>query len=88
VVRVGRSPAIPIYSRARPRRGGKCTTLTTQPTPIPLVPNPDELLAVLAPYSKPRVRLRIRLPDRKLGADTAAKSVAQDAGGDPRGRRR
>jgi hypothetical protein len=47
---------------------------------VSLVLNPDELAAVPVEDGKPRVKLRIRLPDRKLSADI----VAQGAGGSPR----
>lgn len=50
-------------------------TLTAQRLKITVALNADELLAVPPPDGKPRVRLRIRLPDRKLTADIAAKSL-------------
>lgn len=50
-------------------------TLTANRLKVTLVLDADELLAVHAPDGQPRVRLRIRLPDRKLSADIAAKSL-------------
>ena len=50
-------------------------TLTAQRLKVTLVLDADELRAVPAPDGKPRVILRIRLPDRKLSADIAAKSL-------------
>ena len=49
---------------------------------------PAELLAVPAPEGKPRLTLRVRLPDRTVTADIAAKSLRRaqtairEAGGD------
>ena len=36
---------------------------------------PAELLAITAPNGKPRITLRIRLPDRTITAEIAAKSL-------------
>jgi hypothetical protein len=63
-------------------------TLTAKRLKITLVLNADELASVPVEEGRPRVRLRIRLPDRKLTADIAAKSLRkaqtaiQEAGGD------
>ncbi len=50
-------------------------TLPSHSGPIAPPSRPGELLAVPAPDGQPRVRLRIRLPDRKLSVDIAAKSL-------------
>jgi hypothetical protein len=50
-------------------------TLTAARLKVSLTLNPDELAAVPVEDGKPRVRLRIRLPDRKLSADIATKSL-------------
>jgi hypothetical protein len=50
-------------------------TLTAKRLKVTVVLNADQLLAVPAPDGQPRVRLRIRLPDRKLSTDIAAKSL-------------
>jgi hypothetical protein len=51
-------------------------SLTAQRLKVSLVLNPDELLTSPLPTA-PRVTLRIRLPDRKLTADIAAKSLCK-----------
>jgi hypothetical protein len=64
------------------------STLTAKRLKVTLVLNPDELAAVPVKDGKPRARLRIRLPDRKLTADIATKSLRKaqaairEAGGD------
>ena len=90
-------PTISLPSRpgpiAPPPRPGEVAlpprpTLTAQRLKVTLVLNADELRAVPAPDGKPRVTLRIPLPDRKLSADIAAKSLRKaqaairDAGAD------
>jgi hypothetical protein len=50
-------------------------TLTAQPLKVTLVLEADELAAIPVEDGRPRVRLRIRLPDRKLSVDIAAKSL-------------
>jgi hypothetical protein len=51
------------------------SALTAAKLKITTVLKADELLAVPVPEGKPRVILRIKLPDRVLSADVAAKSV-------------
>ena len=63
-----------------PPRPGELTmptrpTLTAKRLKVTLVLNADELAAVPVKDGKPRIRLRICLPDRKLTADIAAKSL-------------
>jgi hypothetical protein len=50
-------------------------TLTVRRLKVTLVLNAAELLAIAAPNGKPRVTLRIRLPDRALTAEIATKSL-------------
>jgi hypothetical protein len=50
-------------------------TLTSQRLKVTTTLDVAELLAVAAPEGKPRTTLRIRLPDRTLTADIAAKSL-------------
>jgi hypothetical protein len=63
-------------------------TLTAQRLKITLVLNATELNAIAAPEGKPRITLRICLPERTLTADIAAKSLRKaqtairDAGAD------
>ena len=56
-------------------------TLTASRLKVTTVLNATELLAVPAPEGKPRITLRIRLPDRTITAEIAAKSLrkAQNA---------
>jgi hypothetical protein len=49
--------------------------LTSNKLKCTLVLKSEELLSVPAPDGKPRVVLRIKLPDRMLSADIAAKSL-------------
>jgi hypothetical protein len=63
-----------------PPRPGELTmptrpTHTAQQTKVSLTLNPVELAAILVEDGKRGVRLRIRLPDRKLITDIAAKSL-------------
>jgi hypothetical protein len=51
------------------------TTVTAGKLKVTCVIQGDELLAVPVPDGKPRVMLRVKLPDRVLSADVAAKSV-------------
>jgi hypothetical protein len=50
-------------------------TLTATRLKVTTTLNGEELLAVPAPEGKPRITLRIRLPDRTLTAEIAAKSL-------------
>jgi hypothetical protein len=50
-------------------------TLTAGRLKVTLVLNATELLGITAPEGKPGVVLRIRLPERTLTADIAAKSL-------------
>jgi len=50
-------------------------TLTASRLKVTTVLNATELLAVPAPEGKPRITLRIRLPDRTITAEIAAKSL-------------
>ena len=54
-----------------PRRG----TLTASRLKVITTLNAAELAAIPAPEGKPRITLRIRLPDRTITADVAAKSL-------------
>jgi hypothetical protein len=51
------------------------TTVSAHKLKITTVLKGEELLAVPVPDGKPRVVLRVKLPDRVLSADVAAKSV-------------
>ena len=51
------------------------SAITATKLKITTVLKGEELLAVPAPEGKPRVTLRIKLPDRVLNVDVAAKSV-------------
>ena len=53
------------------------TTLTAKRRKVTLVLDANELLAVPAADGKTRATLRIGLPDRKLTADIAAKSLGK-----------
>jgi hypothetical protein len=64
-------PADPAAFAARPR------TLTASRLRVPTTLDPAELPAIAAPEGKPRVGLRIRLPDRTVTAEIAAKSLQQ-----------
>ncbi|WP_027526109.1 hypothetical protein [Bradyrhizobium sp. Ec3.3] len=82
----GRNDATPRPGRLTlPPRPG---TLTAQRLKVSLTLNATELLAVAAPEGKPRITLRIRLPERTLTVDIAAKSLRKtqtairDVGGD------
>ena len=63
-------------------------TLTAARPKVTTTLNSNELLAVPAPEGKPRITLRIRLPDHTVIADIAAKSLRKaqaairDAGAD------
>ena len=50
-------------------------TVNAKRLKVTVVIDPAELAAVSAPDGKPRVKLRIQLPDRRLVADIAAKSI-------------
>ena len=50
-------------------------TLTTARLRVSLTLDGGELNAIKAPKDKPRITLRIRLPDRTLTAEIAAKSL-------------
>ena len=50
-------------------------TLTASRLKITTILNPAELNAVRAPQDKQRITLRIRLPDRTITAEIAAKSL-------------
>jgi hypothetical protein len=54
-----------------PRRG----TLTAARLKVTTTLNATELLAITAPENQPRITLRIRLPDRAVTAEIAAKSL-------------
>ena len=62
-------PAHPAPAVARPR------TLTASRLRVPTTLDATELPAITAPEGKPRVGLRIRLPDRTVTAEIAAKSL-------------
>jgi hypothetical protein len=49
--------------------------LTATKLKVTMVLKADELLAVPAPEGKPRVVLRVQLPDRTVSADIATKSL-------------
>jgi hypothetical protein len=51
------------------------SALTANKLKIVTVLVAEELLAIETPNGKPRVVLRVKLPDRVLSADVAAKSV-------------
>ena len=53
----------------------RCGTLTATRLKIATTLDATELLAINAPNDKPRITLRIRLPDRTLTAEIAAKSL-------------
>jgi hypothetical protein len=91
----GSRPSHPRRDAAKPNpRPGTLTlpprpgTLTAARLKVTTTLNADELLAVPGPESKPRITLRIRLPDRTVTAEIAAKSlrkaqaVIRDAGAD------
>jgi hypothetical protein len=77
-----------------PSREGRLTlpprpgTLTAQRLKVTAVLDATELLSINAPDGKPRITLRIRLPERTLTADIASKSLRKaqtairDAGAD------
>ena len=79
-----------LHLGSRGSRAGHNTsqTLTAQRLKVTTVLDTTELLAVTAPDGKPRITLRIRLPERTLTADIAAKSLRKaqtairDAGAD------
>lgn len=50
-------------------------TLTASRLKVTTMLNADELLGITAPDNKPRITLRVRLPDRTISADIAAKSL-------------
>ena len=50
-------------------------TLTAARLKVTTILNTDELNAVSPPNGKPRITLRIRLPDRTLTAEIASKSL-------------
>ena len=62
-----RPPAQPVPSRSG--------TLTASRLKVPTILNPAELLAIKAAGDEPRITLRIRLPDRTLTSEIAAKSL-------------
>jgi hypothetical protein len=71
--RPGAIPAPPRHGTMPPRpRPG---TLTAGRLKVTLTLNATELLAITAPEGKPRIPLRIRLPDRTIAAEIAAKSL-------------
>jgi len=61
-------------------------TLTAARLKVALTLNAAELNAIKAPKDKPRLTLRVRLPDRTLAAEIATKSLRKVAGGVPRSR--
>jgi len=80
------SPGLIEARRANLERLWELDTSRRQPSPQPnmlsarrlkvsVVLNPDELLAVPAPEGKSRAILRISLPDRRVSAEIAAKSL-------------
>lgn len=78
-------PAIPDRPLGPPPRPGERVveppprpprpTVNAKRLKVTVVVDPAELAAVSAPDGKPRVKLRIQLPDRRLVADIAAKSI-------------
>jgi hypothetical protein len=50
-------------------------TLTTARLKVTTILNAAELLAIKSPKDRPRITLRIRLPDRTIAAEIAAKSL-------------
>ena len=50
-------------------------TLTAARLRVGTILNATELLAIVAPEGKPRITLRIRLPDRTITAEIASKSL-------------
>jgi hypothetical protein len=50
-------------------------TLTAAWLKVTTILNADDLLAITAPEGRPRVTLHIRLPDRSVTAEIAAKSL-------------
>ena len=87
-----RDPAIPAATPPIPARDPTGSPSRRAPAPSPqrvtTTLNANELLAVPAPEGKPRITLRIRLPDHTVIADIAAKSLRKaqaairDAGAD------
>jgi hypothetical protein len=69
--RPGAIPAPPRHGITPPRPG----TLAATRLKVTLKLNAAELNAITAPEGKPRVTLRVRLPDRALTAEIAAKSL-------------
>jgi hypothetical protein len=65
------TPAPPRHGTIPPRPG----TLTAARLKVTLTLNAAELLAITASKGKPRITLRIRLPDRTITAEIAAKSL-------------
>lgn len=61
---------MPLTPPAQPR-----TALSAKKMKITVVLDAAELLAVPTPEGKPRITLRIQLPDRVVTADIAAKSL-------------
>lgn len=64
-----------MVGNCRPHPSPAPGTLTARRLKVTLVPDAFELLAIEAPNGKPRITLRIRLPDRTIAAEIAAKSL-------------